>query len=147
MGWSLVAVDGWEALPDNWLQLYRAAVEPFNLIFDDTVAASPVRSSLQSGDLEEDIFGENYEDFECWIAERPFGMAADGDPLRSIQFPYMESVLSGYPADLAGVKRDVVLVAVGDCPVAGQTWQLQSQLVPLPARFLFRRRRQQPTRR
>merc|ERR1711939_407502 len=141
-------------MPEDWLENYKAAEVPFNLVFDERIEVSsqqarrgalprPITSSAleSSAKVKEDPFGDGFEDFECYLAERPFGIAAEADSPRNINYPRIEAVLPGFPASLAGIKQEDVLVAVADCPVSAATWQIQAQLAELPARFQFRRRR------
>jgi len=89
-----------------------------------------------------DPFGEGFDDFECLIGQRPFGMAADATSPSA--WPRIQAVLSGFPAEAAGVMPDDVLVAVDGNRITSASWLVAAQAAPLPARFLFRRRLQQP---
>lgn len=156
-GYVLLAVDGTEVTPESWLEIYKAAAVPFDIVFDDRIDDRQRNNSIASSDStlfppprgpeKDDPFGDGYEDFECEIQQRPFGMAANSDTprliARGVNLPRIEALLAGFPAEAAGVQRDDVLIAVSGCPVTTATWQLQAQLAPLPAKFQFRRRKKQ----
>lgn len=167
-GLTLLSVNGRTVTPKDWLEIYMSATVPFDIEFDGQAEArldSPTRlrpvpqmqrplptpssangtpTASVASVTKEGPFGDGFEDFECYIGQRPFGMAADADSPQSL--PYIQAVLAGFPAETAGVLRDDVLVAVDGKSITAATWVAAAQNAPLPARFQFRRRSLQPER-
>jgi len=152
-GFVLKAINGQIVNGKDWFDVWQKAAAGSELTFDTTqplhdnnrhilsgttpkpVPAAPVLDDMGEIKLPADL-EKGFINFRCAVKKLPFGMEVDASTDKR---PTVHRVVSGSPAEAAGVKKDDVLITVAGLPVNTLTWFKAVQQAAPPFALGFRR--------